>query len=129
MHLHWLTALFSAAVLNWLTLLFSGVAAVTGLLVLWRSVAAARAVEWAVERRDGEHVLVCQAGAAEDVEIDLSRASTALSWGELRHPRLTKGDVVRIATFMPPSRDVHPDVVEVKWRVGRRRYSRTAQIL
>lgn len=88
-----------------------------------------QAVSWVIEKRYSTHMLVCTAGVAEDVKIELPEGNTATAWGQLEHAQLTKGSVVRIASFMPASDMFEPDIITVTWRVGRRRHSWSAQIL
>lgn len=113
----------------WLALALSAVSVAISGLVYLRTVSQDKAVDWKVEKRGRDHVLVCVAGTARDVEIDLGEHNTALSWGQLEHAELHRDDVVRIATYMPSSADVRPDEVEIRWKVGRRSHSRRAQIL
>ena len=113
----------------WLALAISAVSVSISGLAYWRTVQRDRMVEWKVEKRDRDHMLVCMAGTARDVVIDIGEHNTAIGWGQLEHAELHKGDVVRIATDAPSSMHVHPDEVTIRWKVGRRSYVRTAQIL
>lgn len=87
-------------------------------------------VVWLVEKRGSEHVLICAAGMADQVRIDLPEGNTAVSYGQLDFDHLDTGQVVRIGTFMPSSQDVNPDEVTISWTSpGGHQHSTSRQIL